>query len=164
MLLRTLLFLLLALSLSVLGALTYAQSSIIEIYNFARPKIISGGRRRLHLWTLKDLDKIHVAGWHPTRSVLGKKSRPNNKIFQYNNLGSTGLKLSDGFAKRWFVFYETYSCPSKWSFTNFNTFLICWLLRIAVFGRMSSQTFTISRLINFSLSFIRCSPDVGWHD
>ena len=43
MLLRTLLFLLLALSLSVLGALIYAPSSIIEIYNFARPKIISGG-------------------------------------------------------------------------------------------------------------------------
>mgnify|MGYP000050053151 CR=1 FL=1 len=43
MLLRTLLFLLLALSLSLLGALIYAPSSIIEIYNFARPKIISGG-------------------------------------------------------------------------------------------------------------------------
>ena len=43
MLLRTLLFLLLALSLSVLGALIYAPSSIIEIYNKTRPKIISGG-------------------------------------------------------------------------------------------------------------------------
>ena len=43
MLLRTLLFLLLALTLSVLGAMIYAPSSIIEIYNFARPKIISGG-------------------------------------------------------------------------------------------------------------------------
>jgi len=43
MLLRTLLVLLLALSLSVLGALIYAPSSIVEIYNKTRPKIISGG-------------------------------------------------------------------------------------------------------------------------
>jgi len=43
MLLRTLLFLILALSLSVLGTLIYAPNSIIEIYNKMRPKIISGG-------------------------------------------------------------------------------------------------------------------------
>ena len=43
MLLRTVLFLLLTLSLSILGALMYAPGNIIEIYNQTRPKIISGG-------------------------------------------------------------------------------------------------------------------------
>jgi hypothetical protein len=43
MLLRTLLFLLIILSLSILGALIYAPGKIIEIYNQTRPKIISGG-------------------------------------------------------------------------------------------------------------------------
>jgi len=43
MLPRTLLFLLIILSLSILGALIYAPGKIIEIYNQTRPKIISGG-------------------------------------------------------------------------------------------------------------------------